>query len=140
MSIYSLAKLSQIDADKAKYKLQGFSGTAAVNSVTNVDWKFPQERWISGGRLNVSGATAGDTITIQIIDIDNVLGFGANVVLNTFVEDMPMMPNQDAQAEARVEYVSLIPANIYMRAKYTNTSMTATPFVGIGIYSHIPTA
>lgn len=138
MPQYYVRRVQDLDADKAKYKLQGFKGTASINSTTNIDWKLPEERWISGGILLAQGTHWGDKLCLQIIDKDNVLGFGTNFVLDEYVTDFYMVTDSEFQIQMEAPYVALIPANVYIRIVYTNTSVLDPVEVAFNLVTHIP--
>lgn len=140
MTIYAtkVRKIDDLDANRAVFLIQGISGTAYASSTTTIDWKFPEERWLSGGRLLVSGGTWGDTIDIQLVDKDNTLGGGANLVLNEHVTDYRVNPSSTDQGEYHSPYIALVPANTYLRIKYTNTSLLSTARVALNLFTHVP--
>lgn len=138
MTALNVRKVSELDADKAKFKLQGFKGTMSVNATTNLDWKFPEDRWVSGAILLAQGTHWGDKICLQIIDIDNALGYGANTVLDEYVTDFYLVTDTEFQVQIESSYVALIPANVYLRVKYTNTSVLDPVEVALNLISHIP--
>lgn len=138
MTTLNVRKLEQLDSDKADFRLQGISGTASANTTTNIDWKFPEERWINGGQLLCKGHIWGDTITVQLIDKDNVLGYGANTVLNTFTENFAVSADVQQQILITLESIALVPANVYFRIKYTNTNLLTSVSVAFNLFSHLP--
>lgn len=133
-----IRKVSELDADRATYKMQGFKGTAAVNTITNIDWKVPEDRWISGGILLAQGTHWGDKVCLQIVDKDNVLGYGANVVLNEYVTDFYLVTDTEFQVQMEAPYIALIPANVYIRIAYTNTSLLDPVETVLNLITHIP--
>lgn len=138
MANQSVRKVADLDADKARYKLQGFHGTAATNSTSNIDWKLPEDRWVSGGIFLAQGTHWGDKIAVQVIDIDNVLGLGANVVLDEYVTDFYLVSDSELQINLESPYIALVPANIYIRVRYTNTSLIDPVELALNLATHIP--
>lgn len=130
--------LSQMDADNVSYKVQGFSGSAPVNTATNIDWKFPEARYLTGGQLLVNGGSWGDTVKVQVVDVDNIYGFGAGAVLGEHVSNFMINPAVCLQISIECPYVALIPANIYIRIRYTNTSLSTPVSIAMNMFSHIP--
>ena len=140
MTIHIIKKVSELSTDNSLFCFEGFSGVAAANATTNIDFKFTNERWLTGGILYANNANWGDTGSIQIVDKDNILGYGADLVLREFVKNMVMRTDQELQQELQITYVSLIKANLYLRLKYTNTNLTTAVNVGCNLFTHIPTA
>jgi hypothetical protein len=138
MTIFYVRRIFDLDADKAKYRCQGVSGTATANTTTNIDWKLPEERWISGGIFMVKDGAWGDTAKFQIVDKDNVLGYGAGVVLDEFATGVLVASDTQVQGHIEAPYIALIPANVYVRIVYTSTSPSVNVGVGINLFTHIP--
>lgn len=140
----AVRKVADLDSDKAKYRLQGFKGTAAVANIitgpvlTNIDWKFPEDRWISGGILIAKGTHWGDKIALQIIDKDNILGYGANFVLDEYVSDFYLISDSEFQIQIESPYIALVYGNLYLRVAYTNSSTTDAVEVAMNVVCHIP--
>lgn len=131
-------RVQDLDADKAKLKIQGFKGTAAVNSTTNIDFKLPEDRWISGGILIAQGTHWNDKICLQIIDKDNILGLGANFVVDEYVTDFYLITDSEFQIQMDAPYIALIPKDLYVRVVYTNTSTLDPVEIAFNLVSHIP--
>lgn len=140
MTIFYIRRVHDLDADKANFNIQGIRGTASVLTTTNIDWALPQERWISGGILLASGTHWGDKISLQLIDIDNVLGYGANTVLGEYVTDFYVVTDSQLQCQLEAPYVALVPAGVYVRIKYTNTSALDPVEVALNLITHVPKA
>jgi hypothetical protein len=137
MTQYIIKKASELSSDNSVYSLTGFSGTAYASSTSNIEYKMPGERWLVGGTLLVGGGNWGDSATIQIVDKDNILGYGAGLVLNQFVTNLQIRPDVTLQEKLEVSYVSLIPKDIYIRIVYTNTGNTAVG-VACNLFIHRP--
>ena len=138
-SLY-VRRVSELDADKAKFRIQGFNGTAQVSNTTSIDWVLPEERWISGAVLLAQGTHWGDKICLQIIDKDNILGFGVNVVLDEYVTDFFLVTDAEFQVQIDCPYVALVPSGVYIRLKYTNTSPLDQVEIAMNLISHVPRA
>lgn len=138
MATQAVRKVSDLDADKAKFKLQGFKGSCAVNTTTSIDFKLPEDRWVAGGIIIAQGTHWGDKLCLQVIDIDNVLGYGANTVLDEYVTDFYLVSDSEFQLQLECPYVALVPANLYIRVKYTNTSLIDAVELACNLMTHIP--
>lgn len=105
----------------------------AANSSQTQDWKIPQLQYKSqnvpslfmGVSYFMTGGVVGDKVTLQIIDKDNVLGYGANVVLDEFSKDFYVAP--DTPQTIR-EFQANLYAGLYVRVIYTNTSANQADF------------
>ena len=116
-----------------RFRGASFSGTVSGESTTDIDYEITQERWVNGGRLLVSAIGPEDKITFQVIDKNNVLGFGANVVLDEFIKDY-FVPDE-GNLEVRLDYPARIIAGLFLRLKYTNSN-TSSITVKCNLYLH----
>lgn len=140
MTIYyeKVRKVSDLDANRASFNIVGYRGIASVNTVTNLDWEFEEERWLSGGVLLAKGTNWGDKLSIQLIDKNNVLGYGSNVVLGEHVTDFYMITDSEFQLKLEAPYIALIPEGVFIRIKYTSTSLVDPVEVAFNLITHIP--
>jgi len=114
----------------------GMSGTAVKNTTTSLDYKVTTENtYLSGAELIWDSATFGDYVTFEIIDIDNVLGYGENVVLSQYIKKWYLSPDNN-QKEVASPYAGLISKDTYIRVKYTNTSVNTDQLIAVNIYLH----
>lgn len=121
------------DASGFRFRGASFIGTCAAMSTENIDYKIEQERYINGGTLIIDNIGNNDKMTFQVIDKDNVLGFGTNVVLDQFITDY-YIPNNKL-LEVRLDYPARISAGLYVRMIYTNTSLE-TSTIKCNLYLH----
>lgn len=107
------------NTDGFRFRGASFTGSVATNTTTDIDYKLTAERYINGGRLLVDNIGNDDKVTFQVVDKDNVLGYGAGTVLDEFIKDyyIPTSGN----LEVRLDYPAKIAANLYLRLKYTST-------------------
>ncbi len=137
MTFPNLRRISELDADKAKWLVQGTVGTVSAGQTGNVDWRMPEDRWVSGGEVVCKDHAFGDTCSIQVVDKDNILGYGAGLVLDTFVKDLRIV--EDAQAQGRWEcpYMAAVPGGLYVRIVYTSIGATDVS-IGMNMITHVP--
>lgn len=122
------------DASGFRFRGASFSGiVAGLGVVTNLDYKIIEERYINGGRLLVDSIGPNDQIVFQVIDKDNILGFGANVVLDEFITDY-FVPTS-GNLEVKLDYPAKIMPGLYIRLKYKNTGDMST-VVKCNLYLH----
>jgi len=103
-----------------RFRGASFSGTVSAESTADLDYEITQERWINGGRLLVSNIGQEDKITFQVVDKNNILGFGAGVVLDEFIKDY-FVPDT-GNLEVKLDYPAKIIAGLFLRLKYTNSN------------------
>jgi len=106
-------------------KATGYRGTAAHGATTNLDLAIgAEDRHISGLHLLLINHVEADTIGLQVVDVDNVLGYGAGVVLKTFGINWNVNSEREDQGQNTFNFVAKIPAGIYIRIAYTSTGAT----------------
>lgn len=111
------------EANGFKARWKGFKGTALKNSTTDIDFAIgAEDRYINGGSILLVGATEGDTFCYQIVDKDNIFGYGAGVVLDEFVKDWQVDPTVQNQGLYETTFLARIYAGLYIRVKYTSVS------------------
>lgn len=135
----SVRRVLDMDADKVRFRGRGISGTAAAGTTTAIDLKLTEERLLEGGQIILSGHVLGDHIAFEVVDVDNVLGYGAGVVLDQYATNWYVDPSTTGQYVIRLEYVAFILANLYLRLTYTSTG-GSTVSVCINYFTHKPLA
>lgn len=131
--------VSDFSADQVSVRIEGIGGQATTSGITNLDFKFPETRLINAGTLLVRNGENGDKISLQVVDKDNVLGYGAGAILNTFAKDMYINPESTHQVQYEIPYIARVYNWMYIRIAYTAVNAT-TKDVYLNIISHIPTA
>jgi hypothetical protein len=114
--------------NKDPLSVDGFTFTATANAASNHDFKFTEDTWLYGGIMYSGNYVAGDWVKQQIIDIDNILGAGANYVVKEFVHKWFILPGQN---DVRVAIPTEVPSGLYLRIVYTATG--AAPDVSVNI-------
>lgn len=127
--------------DQFAFGGEGFTSTAAKNgSVTNLDYKITAERYINGIQILCSSTGAGDKATFQIVDKDNVLGYGTNVVLQEFATNWQIADSNQDQGILQLPFRGKIPANCYVRIKYTAVAGLGNVTVAVNLFLHRKTS
>jgi hypothetical protein len=117
----SSLKLNRVEiftSDNVNTNNQGIIGIAAAGQVTNIDLKMMDDNFITGGILRTFHSTFGDYIHLQVIDIDNVLGFGTNVVLGQYCTSWYLRDDAQEQFNETTSYPAKIVAGLYLRIVY----------------------
>lgn len=118
--------MKKLETMRLRYKgTHNFTATAGQS--TTSDWKITQESYsgqnvpcfMDGADYSCENAAYGDSIKFQVVDVDNLLGYGAGVVLDQFA-DIYVMPG----ANSIKEYAAALPAGLYVRMIYNSTGAT----------------
>lgn len=107
--------------DSTRFK--GASYTATASSTTTHDLQVPADIHLFGGHYWVKDAALGDTLTFQVVDVDNILGGGAGAVVTEYITDMPIPPwNHERDLDSPTH--TYIPTGLYLRVTYVSTGGT----------------
>lgn len=135
MTKYIVNHNNDLNSENSQFMLQGISGSASPSSTSNVDWQFPQERWVTGGMLFVKNGHWGDTVTVSVVSKD---GQGNATTIKTFVDSFKVREDSQHQLSIEAGYPVLVSGQLYLRIRYVNTSLLETSHVAVNLYSHIP--
>lgn len=102
------------------------SGTALAGQSTNIDYKLDGKYMIFGAELLFTAACDGDYVSFQLVDIDNVLGYGAGLVLSTWVRKW-FVPSKSDRWKVTSEMTGQLPSGVYARLVYTSTGSVDVP-------------
>ncbi|MEK7093284.1 MAG: hypothetical protein AAB927_02260 [Patescibacteria group bacterium] len=120
----------------SRYRFAGKTVRATVPAGTtaNIDLKVvgAAGRKLNGGFMFAIDAAFGDQVTFQIVDVDNILGYGAGVVLDEFLT-WSIDPRE--QLNLDLPYGSDIPEGFYIRGIYQSVG-TADVKVAINMKLH----
>ena len=117
------------------FKGQGLSAVAYKNSTTNIDFKIPEDfLYINGGELLTKDNEFGDYIEMEIIDKDNVLGYGSGTILQTYIKNWYVSPTNKNVVE--VPYGGVVPKDLYIRVKYTSVGTVNDVKVALNFFMH----
>jgi hypothetical protein len=105
----------------------GFRYVCPANSTTNHDELISQKIRLQGGQYWASTPTSGDTVTLSVVDKDNVLGYGAGTILVEYVKNLPLAP-WEHHLEVSSPNAGTVPAGVYLRIAYTNTGNSDVDF------------
>lgn len=108
--------------------LKGIKFECTANNTTINDLQITDDCLVDGAVFIVLNSLLGDKISCQVIDKDNILGYGANTVLGEYVTDWYINPEATEQLNYKSEYPAKIYSGLYLRIIYTSagtpTSMT----------------
>ncbi len=123
-SILKLTQVSQFASDNVNSASRGVTGLALAGQVTNLDLKLTDDAFITGGVLRTYTSAFGDTATFQVVDVENLLGYGENVVLGQYINEWHMRSDVQEQINEITTYPAKILSGLYLRIIYTSTGDT----------------
>lgn len=92
--------------------------TATKNTTTNIDLKLTKDKIIQGGYLFNQNAVFGDWVEFQIIDIDNILGLGANTIIAQFINKWYINSEHSQAMKISTRQGKKILKDLYVRCIY----------------------
>lgn len=106
-------------------KATGYRGTATAGATTNLDFAIgAEDRHMSGSALILQNHAEADTIGLSVVDVDNLLGYGAGRVLKAFGTNWNVDETVSTQIPHSFNFVAKINAGFYLRVAYTSTGAT----------------
>jgi hypothetical protein len=132
-----LESLEVMNENNVEFKGQCLNGIATKNSDTNIDLLLEDDCFITGGNLIVNNSVFGDYCKMQVIDIDNILGNGANFVVAQFVDKWMIRSDSQYQMEIVEKYPVKLIAGLYIRCIYTSIGTEIDPEVVVNFYTHL---
>jgi hypothetical protein len=124
-STLKLPDLSHFSSTNVNSASQGLYAVAAVGAVTNIDLKLLDDCFLTGGVLRTEGSSFGDYATFQVVDVDNILGYGANTILGQYVTSWYMRSDAQEQVNENTPYPAKVIAGLYLRLVYTSMGSSA---------------
>lgn len=103
-----------------KLQVEGFKFTAPANSTKVHSHKLERDILIADGFMHTDAANFDDSFSIELVDVDNILGYGAGFVLHPYAINYPVDPSNTT----RVVNSAVTETNLkflYFRVTYVNT-------------------
>lgn len=118
-----------------KASADAFNFTATANTTTVFSYKLIAAYYVKGIQFISSNANVGDSLKIELVDIDNILGLGEGAVLGTPIKKAFIQSTVNSQpiSADNPEIVKLPAPNLYIRVSYTNTSL----LTGVSVYINL---
>jgi hypothetical protein len=120
-SILQIQQTTQLNSKNVNCDGRGAIGTVSAGTTGNVDYTLSDDCIITGGMLRSLNSAFGDSANFQIVDVNNVLGYGNNVVLNQFLTNWYMVADRQEQMNENFPYPAKIITGLVLRVVYTST-------------------
>jgi len=124
-----LRRNADFNADRVNFAGFGYTGTATAGTTTNLDYLLSEERLVYGGEMILKDHAFGDKVAMQVVDVDNILGYGAGTVLGSYMSNWFVSSDKQTQTQIILDYPTKISAGLYLRVAYTSvggTNVTAS--------------
>jgi len=110
-----------VESSKVGPNVFGITGTATNSTTTTIDTLISDDSLIRGIEFSCKDQAFNDTVTMQVVDIDNVYGHGAGYVLATPVTNYTICADRQKQGGYEAVIPKKIPGLTYLRIIYTST-------------------
>ena len=110
-----------------------YNDTITAGQTKNMDWKIDQLQYngvnkpsvMVGVKFHVEGGNIGDTVDFCVVDLDNILGYGAGFEVDKFADGFYIFPGETAVLK---EHAAKLIKDLYIRAHYNNTGAEDAQF------------
>jgi hypothetical protein len=113
----------------------GFKFTATKNTETSFDHKLIQDVRLRGGAVETEGHVMGDKADLSIVDVDNILGFGAGLVVALYFDGWNI-PKSGVVDVLEPTMGDNVPKDLYVRCIYTSVGDTDDVKVGVNLRAY----
>jgi hypothetical protein len=122
-STLKLTRVEEFASNNVNANNQALLFTAAAAQTTTGDLKLTDDCFITGAVLRTNTSAFGDYAVFQVVDVDNILGYGAGTVLGQYVNKWYMRSDAQEQANENTPYPAKILAGLYLRLIYTSVGL-----------------
>lgn len=122
-----------LDTHNLSPDVNAFNFTSSGNGTTTFNWKIPNHEYLAEIGGFFTGQTAGDYIQVNVVDVDNILGFGANTILSTPVTKYWVNPTANQLQTIAVGYPVFMLQNLYIQILYTSSNILSSVSVHVNV-------
>lgn len=127
--------ISDFEKSKLSLNITGVHSAFTAGTVTNLDLALTDDVLLTGGSVLAKGTNIGDSLTLQVIDLNNVMGYGANAVLSQFVTNWYVATDSERQIDLSIDYPAKVIAGLFLRLKFNSTGSTGG-FISANYFLH----
>jgi hypothetical protein len=102
---------------RSRYRGYHF-GTVAAGTTASLDIKIPATRFLQGIQLLIANGAIGDNASLEVVDVDGIMGYGTNLTLDRFGDNWFVDPQNILQRELISNYTAQIIGGLYIRIIY----------------------
>ena len=116
-----LVQATPFASNDVVFKGNGVIAEVDTGKTTDIDFKVTFDALLNGGILQTIGESFGDYFQAQVVDVDNLLGQGANFVVNTWIDKWYALL-EDKHLNLTTPQAGDIPNGFWLRIKYTSVA------------------
>ena len=113
------------DAHDLNFRGKGIENTFTAGQTTTYDWKSPETKEFDSVVLLFKNHVFEDKVDLQVVDVDNILGYGAGTVLATYFYDYFLADDMQHQGIFKIDYPGTLLKDLYLRFRYYSSGATA---------------
>lgn len=114
-----IVQTTPFSSNSVEFNGEGIFEVITKDTTEDVDFKVTYTALLNGGVLQAENAVAGDYFVAQVIDKDGVY-YPAGTVLKTWIPKWYALVD-NMKMDLTTPQAGNIPANVYLRIKYTST-------------------
>lgn len=134
---YAPTRNDDFDSRSLQFNATGVQGIAAHGTASNIDMLVSVDSIMTGGNLILKNQCFGDTVDEQVVDVDNILGYGAGTVLRQFITSWNVADDVQIQGGVVVPgYPAKIISGLYLRLIYHSTCNITDVNVAVNYLLH----
>ncbi len=130
------SKLADFDSNQLNFNAQGVNSQTTILQIVitkNLDLKVNNDSFITGGLAGIENASFGDTMTLQVVDVDGIIA-PKGYMINEFVTSWKLSTGMN-WVSINVPYPAKIISGLYVRLIYNSVTSTI-PNVSINYFLH----
>lgn len=117
----TIAELSYLRIGLDTLTIANAVSSSVENNMITLIWDFlvPKSMFIAGGSMKVNEAAAfGDKASFTIVDKDNILGYGQNVTLSSYIQRANCSANTELDISMNPSQYKWVLQGLYLRLIY----------------------
>lgn len=122
----SILKVTRVDvfaSDNVSANNQGMMAIIPAGKVTYVDLKMLDDNFLTGGILRTLNTQFGDYVDLQVVDVDNILRAGNNIVLAQYCTSWYLRSDSQEQLNETINYPAKVLSGLYLRLVYHSVGL-----------------
>lgn len=133
-----VTNVDQFTNSNVFFDARGILGIATAGNTSSIDLLITDDAFFTGGVLSAKGATFGDFVNLQVVDVDGIMA-PAGTVLSQYATNWFMNSDKEEQINISVPYPGKLIVGFYLRISYhstgaTDVSVTANYFLHKALY------
>jgi len=135
-STFAPTHFDQLSSLDVNLDFKGWQFTVPKTTVKNCDIRIADDSLIEVGRVIASNIAQGDFVSCQVVDVDNILGLGAGIMLKQFVTEWYLAPGERVAWDFSSSYPAKLFTGLYVRVIYTSVGTVDDVWLAVNLKLH----